>query len=84
MKVSFEDSVSFERPVVLIEGKYDCHVCSNLAKEYFDTIVTEKQFFLFEHSCHFPQWSEPDRFNRTVAGIAGKIAGAARAPGPSA
>lgn len=69
MDVSFESDTSYETPIVLIEGKHDYHVSSALAKEYFDTVTSEKQFYLFEHSCHFPQWSEAQRFHEVLFGL---------------
>ncbi|WP_195986113.1 alpha/beta hydrolase [Clostridium sp. D33t1_170424_F3] len=69
MQVDFEGVTRYQSPILLVEGRYDSHVSSALAKEYFDTIETEKQFFWFEKSCHFPQWSESDRFNKLLAGL---------------
>lgn len=71
MEVSFEGTTSFAVPIVLIEGTYDFHVSSQLAKEYFDTITSEKAFYFFEHSCHFPQWSEADRFHSILKKLGG-------------
>lgn len=69
MQVDFEGVTQYQSPVLFVEGRYDSHVSSALAKEYFDTIETEKQFFWFEKSCHFPQWSESDRFNKLLIGF---------------
>lgn len=72
MGISFEDITSFETPVIFIEGKYDHHVSSELTKWYFDAITSAKKFYLFEHSCHFPQWSEADEFNRILIKLPNK------------
>lgn len=69
MNISFEEITSFAMPIILIEGKFDYHVSSALAKEYFDTITSAKQFYLFEKSCHFPQWSEADTFNHILENL---------------
>ena len=69
METDFEGVTRFGTPVIFIEGRYDSHVSSELAREYFETIETKKQFFWFEKSCHFPQWSENDRFNRLLAEV---------------
>lgn len=69
MGVSFLEHTAYEMPVVLIEGAGDRHVSSALAKAYFDRITSEKQFYMFERACHFPQWSQAERFNRTVIGL---------------
>jgi pimeloyl-ACP methyl ester carboxylesterase len=62
MDVDFESCTAFEVPVIFIEGRQDFHVSSKLAFDYFQTITTEKQFFWFEKSAHYPQWSEPQKF----------------------
>lgn len=62
MQVNFEGQTKYRVPIVLVEGRYDSHVSSALAKEYFDQMESPKQFYWFEKSCHFPQWSESQRF----------------------
>lgn len=69
MQTDFEAQTKYGAPILLIEGRYDSHVSSALAKAYFDRIETEKQFYWFEHSCHFPQWSESERFNRLLCDL---------------
>lgn len=66
MGISFEDTSSYEVPIVFIEGRNDSHVSSDLAKDYFDTIKSPKTFHYFEKSCHFPQWSEAEKFNNIL------------------
>lgn len=66
MTVNFENITEFPVPVFLVEGRYDYHVSSSLAKEYFNTITTPKKFFWFENSCHFPQWSESKKFTEVM------------------
>ncbi len=67
MQTNFEAQTQYGAPIIFIEERYDNHVSSALAKEYFDCIETEKQFYWFEESCHFPQWSESDRFNKLIS-----------------
>lgn len=67
MDISFEETISYEVPVILVEGRHDYHVSSQLAGEYFDKLTSPKKFYLFENSCHFPQWSEADKFNLVLA-----------------
>lgn len=69
MQTNFETQTQYGAPIILIEGRYDSHVSSALAKEYFDRIETEKQFYWFEKSCHFPQWSESERFNKLLCDL---------------
>lgn len=66
MSVDFEGVKEIPVPVVFVEGRHDYHVSSTLAKEYFDTITTPKEFFWFENSCHFPQWSEAEKFSSVL------------------
>lgn len=69
MQTDFEAQTQYGAPIILIEGRYDSHVSSALAKEYFDRIETEKRFYWFEKSCHFPQWSESERFNQLMCDL---------------
>jgi len=69
MEVDFESITEFEVPVIFVQGKGDYQVSSELAHEYFQTIKSEKQFFWFENSCHFPQWSEPEKFYEVMKAI---------------
>lgn len=69
MQTDFEAQTQYGAPVIFIEGRYDRHVSSALAKEYFDRITTDKQFYWFEKSCHFPQWSESERFNKLLCDL---------------
>lgn len=66
MQVNFEGQTRYQVPIILIEGRHDSHVSSALAKKYFDTIETKKKFYWFEESCHFPQWSETERFHKVM------------------
>ena len=69
MQTDFEAQTQYGAPIIFIEGRYDSHVSSALAKEYFDRIGTKKQFYWFEKSCHFPQWSESERFNELMCDL---------------
>lgn len=69
MQTDFESIVQFKCPVVFVEGRYDKHVSSELVESYYHTIQSEKQLIWFEKSCHFPQWSESQKFNQLIAGL---------------
>lgn len=69
MLTDFEGRTRYDVPIIFIEGRYDAHVSSALAKEYCDRIETTKQFYWFEKSCHFPQWSESERFNKLLCDL---------------
>lgn len=69
METDYEDVVYYEVPVIFVEGRYDKHVSSELAEGYYEKIQSEKQLVWFEHSCHFPQWSENKKFNQLLIGL---------------
>lgn len=69
MKTNFEGTTHYEVPVIFVEGRYDKHVASELVEEYCKTIQSEKQLVWFENSCHFPQWSEAEKFNQLLSGL---------------
>lgn len=69
MQTDFEPQTRFGAPVVFVEGRHDSHVSSALAWDYFESIESEKQFHWFERSCHFPQWSESDRFYKLMCSL---------------
>jgi len=66
MGVDFENTTDYDVPVIFVQGRGDYQVSSILVHDYFQTINTNKQFFWFENSCHFPQWSEPEKFNEVM------------------
>lgn len=70
METDFERYVEYDVPIVFIEGRYDSHVSSDIAKEYYESINSDKEFYWFDKSCHFPQWSEKERFNSILAELA--------------
>jgi len=69
MNVNFENITEFEVPVIFVQGRGDYHVSSVLVNDYFQNIESEKHFYWFEKSCHFPQWSEPKRFYEVMESI---------------
>ena len=70
MDVDFEKTIEFDVPITFVQGRGDYQVSSILVSDYFQTIKTQKQFFLFENSCHFPQWSESEKFYEVMKSIA--------------
>ena len=56
-------------PIFFIEGRHDKHVSSDLVESYYSQIKSEKKLVWFEHSCHFPQWSENERFHQLMLHI---------------
>jgi pimeloyl-ACP methyl ester carboxylesterase len=69
MGVNFEPVKEFKVPVAFVEGRHDYHVSSIIAYEYFESVKTKKQFHWFDKSCHFPQWSEPEKFYEVMASM---------------
>lgn len=66
MSVSFSGIRSFAFPIIFIEGRYDHHVDSMLAEAFYQKLTSKKKLYLFEKSCHFPQWSEAEQFNKIL------------------
>lgn len=66
MQTNFENHVQYDVPIIFVEGRHDMHVSSKLVKEYYDSILSTKEFIWFENSCHFPQWSESNKFNQMM------------------
>lgn len=69
MTVNFENIKHFQVPVIFIEGRYDYQVSSNLVEEYYNSITSQKCFYWFEESSHFPQWCEANKFNDIVINL---------------
>jgi pimeloyl-ACP methyl ester carboxylesterase len=84
MTTNFEEETEFKVPVVFVEGRHDHHVCSSLAYEYFESIKSAKQFHWFEKSCHFPQWSEPQKFYEVMASVINSVHLSPSCPVPNA
>lgn len=66
MTIDFEELTALPVPVIFAEGRHDFHVSSALVHQYYEKLTTPKHFVWFEKSCHFPQWSEPDKFAETA------------------
>jgi len=50
-------------PSYFVMGQYDYMTSANAAKAYFDELDAPlKQFALFEHSAHYPQFEEQEKF----------------------
>lgn len=50
-------------PFYFVMGKYDGMTSSNAAKKYFDMIEdNQKEFISFDHSAHYPQFEEKEKF----------------------
>lgn len=69
MSVSFKDIHELQVKIVLIEGKHDHHVDSGLAVDFYNQLTSLKQLYLFEKSCHFPQWSDAEQFNQIMISL---------------
>lgn len=50
-------------PVYFVMGQFDYMTSVHAAKEYFTALkAPEKEFVMFEHSAHYPQFEEKERF----------------------
>jgi proline iminopeptidase len=69
-------------PLILLEGRHDHTVNSDVAHEWFEQVkAPEKHFVWFEHSAHEPESEEPGKFllslvryARPIAAKAGDVA----------
>lgn len=62
----------FELPVIFILGRYDWHVPSVAAAEYFAQLqAPKKRLIWFEESAHNPPFEEPERFVNVLRGLPG-------------
>lgn len=75
MKTDFEMITDFEVPVIFAEGRHDKHVSSDLVETYYRRIKSKKELVWFEHSCHFPQWSENECFHQLMLRIRNEFTG---------
>lgn len=66
MTIDFESINNFNVPVIFIEGRNDFHASSKVVEDFYEKIISEKQFFWFEESCHFPQWTESEKYNHIM------------------
>ena len=61
-------------PVYFIAGRHDFTTPSELVEEYFRVLkAPRKRLFWFERSAHFPFFSEPEEFARTLESLLGDL-----------
>ena len=59
----FTSAPNLDIPVFILQGKYDKHTSTEVAKAYFDTLKAPlKMYFEFDDSAHAPQFSEYHRY----------------------
>ncbi|MCR2806423.1 alpha/beta hydrolase [Paenibacillus soyae] len=57
-----------ELPVYFVMGEFDYMTSTNAAKAYFDELdASDKTFIVYEHSAHYPQFEEEERFAEWMA-----------------
>ncbi len=64
----FQQAPRLEMAVFFMEGRHDHVVTSEVAEEYFHALDAPagKQLFWFEHSAHWPQLDEPEKFRQLM------------------
>jgi proline iminopeptidase len=80
--LDFSETHRFAVPVILLEGRHDSNVNSEVTAAWFEKVeAPEKHLVWFEHSAHMPMTEEPGkfllsllRFARPIAERAGDIA----------
>ena len=73
MDVNFESIKKYNAPVIFIEGRYDYHSSSKIVESYYNSLESDKKFFWFEKSAHFPQWSEAKRYNKIMIDLLNEV-----------
>ena len=63
----FEQVPSLGIPVYILQGKYDKHTCTAVAKNYFDSLKAPmKKYFEFEYSGHDPHLTEFEKYREVI------------------
>ena len=53
----------WDLPVYMIQGKYDQHTVTSVARTYFDHLTAPtKEFFEFSKSAHNPHFDEQEKY----------------------
>ncbi|MDG2449956.1 MAG: alpha/beta hydrolase [Saprospiraceae bacterium] len=68
MNIDFFKTVpNLDLPIYIIQGKYDKHTSTVVAKTYFDSLNAPlKQYFEFEKSAHAPHFEEYNRYKKIL------------------
>ena len=71
MGINFIDSAKdFSIPVFMIQGKYDKHTVTEVAKVYFDSIAAPmKEYYEFEKAAHAPHFSNYKKYRNIIEEI---------------
>lgn len=63
-----------EIPTYFVMGKYDFMTSAKAARDYFDELeAPRKEFVLFEHSAHYPQFEEKELFAEWLTNISREL-----------
>lgn len=63
----FEQVPTLKIPVYIIQGKYDKHTCTSVAKNYFDSLQAPmKRYFELGYAAHDPHIEEFDRYREII------------------
>ncbi|WP_431026890.1 alpha/beta fold hydrolase [Lysinibacillus sp. LZ02] len=66
----FQNSYNFKIPIYFIHGIYDYQISRSLVNEYFEKLKSpKKELIIFEESAHFPNFEEPDKFNKIITSL---------------
>ncbi|MBA1394613.1 alpha/beta hydrolase [Lactobacillus sp. XV13L] len=65
-EVNFEKDLDFKVPIIFCKGRHDHHVSSELVAKYDMNIKSPNKIIWFAQSAHFPQWKEPNKFNKEI------------------
>jgi pimeloyl-ACP methyl ester carboxylesterase len=75
LNLDLSDETRLKVPLILLEGRHDRTVNSNVAHDWFERVqAPEKHFIWFEHSAHEPEFEEPGKFLLSLVRYARPIA----------
>ncbi|MEM7359113.1 MAG: alpha/beta hydrolase [Pseudomonadota bacterium] len=59
----FETHPAIDVPLYMVQGKYDQHTVTEVAKDYFDFVQAPyKEYLSFDESAHWPHLNEPEKY----------------------
>ena len=68
VKTNLIESIPTQKiPVYILQGKYDKHTCTAMAKAYYDTISAPfKKYIVFDNSAHDPHFTEFKKYKEIM------------------
>lgn len=69
----FESHPELGVPFYMVQGKYDQHTVTEVAKDYFDFVrAPRKEYFSYANSAHWPHMKEPAKYRALLERVLNK------------